>query len=541
MNILGINVGHNSSVALLVNGKIEYYCEEERVSRVKYDGNPFRAMVNVLNSVPIDHLVICGTERSLPTLPWTGENPYQALARKYNPNIQVHNYCDRHHLTHAATAFYNSGFETAASVVVDGAGSYIQNEQAAGYETESIYHCSYPSDFNALYKRYSDGSYNYYKNDIQEFDGGVTIVKAYEAITHFLGFGFIEAGKTMGLAPYGISNDRGFFVGNSADRNLFAPSFPAGAVFRSGRPDDGDLNHEFYKNIAAQIQSDTQKLVGDLIQKAVDMTGETNVVISGGYALNVMANRYFLERFPELNIYVEPISNDGGCSIGGAKLVYHELTSSSDIQPLESLYLGNRDNYSMLDAFIEQTGWEKTEVSPSDVAKLIKEGNIVTLFQGAAEAGPRALGNRSILFDPTDPDGKDKVNLVKGREWFRPFAASVLEEDAAEWFNMETKKESSSMMYAFKGKTDKLPAVTHVDGTCRIQTVTRDQNTAFYELISAFKEITGVPVLFNTSFNLAGQPLVDTLQDAFNTVYVADINYLWLPDVGVLITKKAKE
>jgi carbamoyltransferase len=163
------------------------------------------------------------------------------------------------------------------------------------------------------------------------------------------------------------------------------------------------------------------------------------------------------------------------------------------------------------------------------------------LYQGRSEAGPRALGNRSILFDPTVPDGKDIVNRVKRREWFRPFAGSVLAENAAEWFDLRSKTESPYMMYAVNvqpDKQDKIPAITHVDGTCRVQTVTREQNPAYYDLISEFGKLTGVPILFNTSFNLAGDPLVETVKEALNTLDRSEMNYLWLPDIGKLVKKK---
>lgn len=541
--ILGINIGHNASAALIVDGQLVYFCEEERISRVKYDGNPFRAMIQILQFTSVDHLVVCGTSNDLPKLPWTNEDPYLALTRKFSPGVKAHYYGDKHHLTHAATAFYNSGFETAAAIVVDGAGSYFATEKAAGFETESIYHCQYPNDFTALYKRYSDGSYNYYKNDIQEFDGSVTITKAYEAVSNYLGFGFIEAGKTMGLAAYGKDTPGDLFRNDRGDRNIFTPFYPAGAFLNVAKNFDDSWHKEpdncpeFAKDIAYKVQKETEILVGDLIKRAVEITGEKNIVISGGYGLNVLANQYYKIRFPDLNIYVEPLSNDAGVAIGAAKLIHYEETQSTEVSPLKSLYLGNADNYSLLDAFLNQTNMTATKVEPSDVAQLLADGNIVALFQGAAEAGPRALGNRSILFDPRDPDGKAKINTVKGREWFRPFAASVIEERAADWFKFAGEPSSKYMMYAVPVKNDSIPCVTHVDGTCRIQTVTKEDNQNYYDLIKAFDDITGIPLLFNTSFNLAGDPLVDNLADAFNTLLRSEIQYLYLPEKGLLVTK----
>ena len=154
------------------------------------------------------------------------------------------------------------------------------------------------------------------------------------------------------------------------------------------------------------------------------------------------------------------------------------------------------------------------------------------------------MGNRSILFDPRNPNGKDLVNQIKNREWFRPFAATVMLEHAEEWFEMRGLPESQYMMYAMNVASDKvgsIPAVTHIDGTCRIQTVSQEQNSDFYNLISAFNSKTGCPMVLNTSFNLAGEPLVETIEDAIGTVIRSQIKYLWLPDLGKLITKVDSE
>ena len=181
------------------------------------------------------------------------------------------------------------------------------------------------------------------------------------------------------------------------------------------------------------------------------------------------------------------------------------------------------------------------KVSYSEVAEIIANKNIVALFQGRSEAGHRALGNRSILYDPRDPDGKDHVNIVKQRESYRPFAASVMLDHAHEWFDMAGLKESPYMMYAVDVKKDKqnlIPCVTHVDGTCRIQTVTKEQNINFYNLIDAFYKLTGVPMLFNTSFNLAGEVIVETEDEAIDVLQRSKIEYLYLPEKQMLMIDK---
>jgi len=563
-NILAINPGHNGSAAFVSDGQVIFYAEEERFSRSKYDGNPFRAMLHVLINNTVDELVIGGTTAQLAQLPWTGEDAYTALVRKFNPNVKVTLMGHLHHLGHAAAAFYNSGFDTAAAVIVDGSGTYNQEQMGeggpvtGGFETESIYQCNYPHEFNAVYKRYSDGNSQtpYYDNGIQEFDNTVTITKAYEAVSDYLGFGFIEAGKTMGLAPYGEDDDSlpSFFVQGKGNKNLLVPQYPAGARIDENRfpqlrrfvdpkewHNDFSLVRDIDKNIAYKIQKETEEQMIDLIQKAIDTTGETNIVISGGYGLNCVANYKYIKHFPGINFYIDPIAHDGGTAIGLAQLAWYQYSSDTTPNKIKTIYLSVPPDYSQLEA-IQQNNpvVNVADTTVDEIVDLIDGGNIVALFQGAAEGGPRALGNRSILFDPRRPDGKDYVNSVKKREWFRPFAGSVLEEHANEWFDMASLQSSPYMMYAvdvLPEKVNVIPAVTHVDNTCRVQTVNAEDNKNYYDLISAFHAKTGVPVLFNTSFNLAGQPLVESIFDALVTLFNSDIEYLYLPDIGKLVTK----
>jgi carbamoyltransferase len=176
----------------------------------------------------------------------------------------------------------------------------------------------------------------------------------------------------------------------------------------------------------------------------------------------------------------------------------------------------------------------------SDVANLLADRKIVAIFQGRSESGPRALGNRSMLYTPTDPNGKDHVNGIKGREYFRPLAASMMLEHANEWFDMLDIPESPYMTFSFTCKEDKkhiIPCVIHVDGSCRIQTVTQEQNYHYYNLIKAFYQVTGVPMVLNTSLNLAGEPLVETIDDAFKTFANSKIDYLYLPELELVVHK----
>lgn len=565
-NVLAINPGHNGSAALVSDGNIIFYSEEERFTRFKYDGNPFRAMIYIMVNFPVNEVVIGGTYIDYSKLVWTNEDAYAALARKFNPGVKITYMGHLHHLGHAASAFYGSGFETAAAVVVDGAGSYhkeqLDNEGLqfiSGFETESVYYCQYPYKFEAVYKKYSDNDFKYYENGIQEFDDSVSITKAYEAVTDYLGFHFIDAGKTMGLSSYGTDDEDipDIFVDGKGNKNLLIPRYPAGASINEHRypylrrfmspvewHKEPSMIRDVDKNLAYKVQKQAEEQMFSLIQKAIDLTGEENIVISGGFGLNCVANYKYLKEFPNINFFIDPIAHDGGTSIGLAQLGWRQFSKSTDIIPYTSLYLGPPQDYSNLEVLHQQIeNLTIQDANITEVANLIKDGNIVGLFQGRAEGGPRALGNRSILFDPTNPDGKDIVNSVKKREWFRPFAGSILEEHAKEWFDMDRLEKSPFMMYAVNvldDKKDLIPAVTHVDGTCRVQTVSKEENETFYNLIEAFYQLSGIPILFNTSFNLAGDPLAETVVDAIVTMFNSNLEYVYLADINKLLIKTVK-
>jgi len=276
-----------------------------------------------------------------------------------------------------------------------------------------------------------------------------------------------------------------------------------------------------------------------LIRKTIELTGMKKIVMAGGFGLNCVANYEYLKEFPDVEFYHEPIAHDGGNVMGACQYVYRLVSETNNVTPLKTLYLGPDHSEEYKD--FDTTGFDVVDSTSAEVAKLISDGNIVCMFQGRSEAGPRALGNRSILYDPSVVNGKDIVNEVKRREWFRPFAGSCLAEKADQWFDFRSRTDSPFMMYAVNvlpEKQDIIPAITHVDGTCRIQTVTKEQNAHYYELISEFDKIKNIPILFNTSFNLAGEPLVENLKEATNTLLNSEMKYLWLPEIGKLLTKQ---
>jgi carbamoyltransferase len=560
--ILGMARGHNSSVCLLKNGELLFYLEEERLSRLKYDGTPFRVLEEVKKYTNrIDAVAIAHTDNSAPQSDWCSQNVYVEFLRKHHLityKTPVHMMGHIHHQLHAACAFYNSGFDDAVAVIVDGAGSRYEGTNQTGmqftfWEAESIIDCNYPTDFNSLYKNFQTNWATTRQTlkmaDSEDAECWISdqpgIVKCYEAVTQYCGFSAIEAGKTMGLAPYGQLDDRipDFFLNNSySDRNLITPTIPNAAEINVSNYEFlSDITLQNQKNLAYKLQLDTQEAVLNLIHKSLKLSNKKNVVIAGGYGLNCVANYYFKKNLPaDVNLYVEPISHDAGTSIGAAKLVHYTMFVNDVKHPQLNLYHGPKYDLSTID-FSKFENFKVKSVEYHDVAKLIKDKNIVCMFQGGSEAGPRALGNRSILFDPTVPNGKDIVNQVKHREWFRPFAGSILQEHADNWFEMQGMEQSPFMMYAVDVKENKLgiiPSITHVDGTCRVQTVNELQNFHYYNLINEFYKLSGVPILFNTSFNLGGEPLVETIDDAIKTLENSELNYLYLPEIAILLEKK---
>ena len=563
--IVSVNRGHNSATTLMVDGKIVWYCEEERLSRTKYDGAPLMGLMKVFDYVDhIDELVICHTHRHGPELDWTGEDLYEGFIRKisrgkWEPKIT---YIDSiHHELHAHLGFINSGFETAACVIADGAGSFLQTDaiDSTIYEFETIFKAKWPLEFEVVYKHLgSNWAIGVMPLDeekkviVTEYPG---IVKMYEAVTMYCGFSSIDAGKTMGLSPYGKPNANipELFRDNWSSREVLIPDYPNQSRINVQRyPEllkDVKVLNEAYnkgtpvwtqtqKDLAYKCQQESQKQLINLIRKAHEETGEKNIVVSGGYGLNCVANYQYWKEFPDLNIYVEPISHDGGTSIAGALYVWHNLQETREpVGRRELIYYGpqyNPDTY--LDDIDDDV--EVTDTSYEEVAELIRDENIVTIFQGRSEGGPRALGNRSILFDPTIKDGKDIVNSVKRREFFRPFACTIKEENVNEWFDLQGRDKTPHMMYAvdcLPGVEEKIPSVIHVDGTCRIQTLTKDENEHYYKLIDAFEKLSGVPILFNTSFNLGGEPLVENIEDAISTLKTSKIEYMYLPEIQKLI------
>jgi len=552
MITLGISKSsHNGSVALLKNNEVIFYVESERLSNIKYDKHVFQAIQKIKEyTTYIDNLVLTGMS---PTTTYDGfavTDAYSATVLGLNKTFldhgfNVYDFWDNHHAIHAATSFYNSGFNKALCIVKDGMGSNfnIKNSKFLNYsgrEISSSFIMEYPSLMKTIEQTVIvPTETNNTKIDVGNnifMTNSVSEGMAFEVVSKKFGFHELDAGKVMGMSSYGKKNNKipPIYKNGLIDNNLFKIKENDVRVTSLNFDIIEDFN--FKADLAYSLQTEIQEAVSEEIVEKLKNSGEKNLCLSGGFFLNCVSNYHLLKKLPnDINIYVEPISSDAGNAIGAAKFLYYQLTNSKEILKQKNIYYGPKYNYSK-DSIKNENYIE--DIKPVDVAKLISEKNIVAIYQGRSEAGPRALGNRSILYDPRDPNGKDHVNVVKQREWFRPFAGSVLKEEAKKWFDLKSLDESKFMMFAvdvLKDKQDIIPAITHVDGTCRVQTVSKEDNENFYNLIKEFYKVTGVPILFNTSFNLAGNTIVETLEDAIWTLKNSKINYLYLPEMSVLI------
>lgn len=560
--ILGIQKDHNSAACLFYDDALIYFNQEERLSRIKKDsGLPVETLKKICEISPeIDVLVISGYD-NFQSENYSIISIVQKLGFKFSQTFEFVPYHKSHHLMHAAKAFYSSGFEDALIVVQDGRGSFYNlNNGGLAFESTSIFSSDSLSNFNLIYRRFFTHS-NIDENTKVIWDNDFTLDKIkkpkyinrntkieirndfdlgfmYEGASRGLGFDD-EGGKMMGLQAYGQYDE------------LLPPVLSENLTFNMNVFEIDNynkvqgLNHFDYVNLtlkkdkinfAFMVQQAFQQVGLKLIKDMLDQTTHKNVILTGGTALNVIANNFYRQQLGrDINMYIEPICGDEGNCIGICQYYYNTTHKPVRTTQLNSIYIcGTEPIYS----FVLNKDEVEIVADAPIVVELLRAGHIVSLFQGKGEAGPRALGNRSLLYDPRVVDGKNIVNTVKRREDFRPFAASVMLEYANDWFDLDKIEKSPFMMYAVKvrkEKKDLIPAVIHVDESCRIQTVTNKENKNLYDILNCFYEKTGIPMLLNTSFNLAGDPIVENVNDALISLRKSNIQYLYLPDIKKLI------
>ena len=540
MRVLGVSPFHDSSVAIVEDGKIVYFSKEERLSGVKRDKHPYRCLDYASSLDDVDYAVI-----SSPDYFDDSNNKLEEYIKEHF-GCPVSRMCDEHHLSHASLAFYNSGFEKSLLFVIDRNGS----NHGCMREAETVFIADYPHGFKPVYKSF------WLKNIGQEYDvdnhkklvelqnrypdckivadSTMNITKVYETATSLIGQNILENGKTMGLAAYGEDSEfEPLFVGDVPNTNLFLHYVGKESAYKDYifyQVDNvSEYRYSLYADYAYQVQKQTQSVVLNLVEDMVQQYDIHNVCVTGGYGLNVVTNEYLVKNLPHVNFYFEPLADDSGNSIGSAMLVYREKSNDSDVYKLKDTFFNHVKDV------VPDIG---DQVTTGEIASLISQQKIVAVYNGQAEAGPRALGNRSILFDARNPDAKQIINSVKNREWYRPFAGSVLKDRAKEYFEMHGLNNSPFMTVSFPVKEDKLdviPGIVHVDNSCRIQTVDEDL-WHYYELLREFERITGVPVLLNTSFNVAGNPLIETVEEAIDMFETTKIDVLWFPEKGRMLT-----
>ena len=372
-----------------------------------------------------------------------------------------------------------------------------------------------------------------------------------EKFSAYLGFSEYDAGKVMGLSAYGEPrkyrkqfnkiikvDERGYFRLDNSYMQFRTGKFDAlENLFSTKRKCPKKHIFAVHENIAATLQEKTEEILIRLTKYLQRETKSKNLCLSGGVALNCVANTKIFRESGFQNVYIQPAANDTGTALGAAYYVWHNTLEKERCKAVNHAYWGPKFSNGMVKKALELNKLEfrKSENIESDVAHLISQGNIIAWFQERMEVGPRALGNRSILADPRSPVIRDELNRkIKNREIFRPFCPSVMIEKTQSWFDVDDKIISplKYMLMAAKVKNSKLniiPAVTHADNTSRIQVVDKKTNAKYYKLLKEFEKITGIPIILNTSFNIQ-EPIVCTPQDAINTFRKSKIDYLAIGD-----------
>ena len=574
-NILGISCFyHDSASCLLVDGNIAAAVQEERFTRKKHD---FRFPRNSINWClkeagigikDIDCIVFyekplikferiletalsyapTGLSQFIQAMPlWLKQKLWIPEIIKKELDYEGQILFAGHHESHAASAFYPSPFKEAAFLTLDGVGEWETASfgTGCGNNLDILYYLKFPHSLGLLYS----------------------------AFTYYCGFK-VNSGeyKLMGLAPYGEPKYAGLILDKLIDLKedgsfkLDMRYFGYGNTLRmtnkrfhgifglEPRKPETKITAE-YMDIAASIQKVTEEIMLRMCRHVHRVTKKDSLCLAGGVALNCVGNGRIVREGPFKRVWVQPASGDAGGALGAALLAWYKyygnkrmLSEENDLQKASLLGPGYADDY--IENFLksENAPYKKLsgETLPREVAGLIEKGNVIGWFQGRLEFGPRALGSRSIIGDARNQDMQTRMNLkIKFRESFRPFAPTVLREHVSEWFDLD--KESPYMLLVapvnkdkiIKHGTDKndgfeklkikrseVPAVTHVDYSARVQTVSREDNPLYYDLINEFYKKTGCPVIINTSFNVRGEPLVCTPEDAFKCFMRTEMDYL---------------
>ena len=573
MRILGISCYfHDAAAALLMDGRLVAAAEEERFSRIKHDfGFPTRAIRFCLDrgkvsGADLDYVAFFEKpfvkferilQTALATVPRSHAVFRKAMTTWMLDKLWVKSRIRdslgidparilfvEHHESHAASAFFCSPFDNAAILTVDGVGEWATATTGHGDRSSLTLEreIRFPHSLGLLYS----------------------------AFTAFLGFEVNEGEyKVMGMAPYGVpryqdkvwklidvASDGSFALNldyfsfhysstqtyttnfealfgkpRSPETPFFTESsgYPSYFGERPGNYQQLAAENQHYADIAASIQVVTEEILLRMVRNACARSNTTNLSMAGGVALNSVANGRILRETPVTNLYVQPAAGDSGAAVGAALFVQHQVLGAPRTFVMEHAYWGAELDPDRIRTTAMTSGMRHVECADETAlldraVDLLARGNVIGWAQGGFEWGPRALGNRSILADPRRAEMKDIVNTkIKFREPYRPFAPSVLEERSQDFFDLHEPARQYPARFmllvvpVLEHGREKIPAVTHVDGSARLQTVAASANPRYHALIRTFGESTGVPVVLNTSFNLRGEPIVSTPEEAFST------------------------
>jgi carbamoyltransferase len=546
---IGINYSqmHDSSACIARDGEVLFAVAEERLSRVKHDARfpqlsiracldfagvraeqvdflcqgwsrPRAGFLHDLNCYlthkqPVDSRALLNSTRHFASM-WHqrgGENRF----RQMFPGAKTRFRFVDHHLAHAISAYAFSGFDDSAVLVLDGRGAWEATSLWRGRNgrLEHVWTIPWPNSLGLFYAQF----------------------------THYLGFTpYSDEWKVMGLAPYGepgislrdfiVPDDNPYRV--DTHRLLGKDSAPIAGIearLGAGRVPESDIDAR-HKNMAFAVQDMCEQAMMTLARAAVAQTGCRNLCLAGGVALNSKANGKILSSGMVDRIFVQPAASDDGVCLGAALAPMLDDNGKFPSRKMRHAYLGTESSDAEIAKALETYKIRATRLADpaSAAAEMLANGKILGWFQGRMEFGPRALGSRSILADPRDPEMNAKVNnAVKFREWWRPFAPSILSEVASEY--LESATDSPFMVLTAQVRPEKrsvIPSVTHVDGSARPQTVERDFSPLYWRLIYEFGQRTGVPVVMNTSFNLRGEPIVCSPTDAIRTFFSSGMDAL---------------
>ncbi len=540
MRVLGISCFYHDAAACLVDeGRIVAAATEESFSRVKHDsGFPKRAITYALREGKteigkIDAIIYYDKplnkfDRVLRTHldnfphglgPFVRKLPHVMSTELRVPKVLKDELgyggpvlYSEHHLSHAASAFYCSGWDEASILTVDGVGEWTTSSWGVGRgnDIQLMGETRFPHSLGLLYS----------------------------AITFYLGFKVNSAEyKVMGLAPYGeprfveqvrqlihVADDGSFRLDMSYfdfERGQRMYNEKLEKLFgQPTRPLEGEKLEQFHMDVAKSLQVLVDEVMVKLATHIVTQTGARKLCLAGGVALNCVANGEILRRAPVDDIFIQPSAGDAGGAMGAALLLWNGLLRKPRLPRLPSAYLGPEESEGEIQATLDRYGAKYVRLEREDLlartCDLLEAGKVVGWHHGRMEWGPRALGHRTILGDPRHPEMRTIINMkIKMREGFRPFAPSVLEDQVSDWFEIDRPSPYMLLVAQVKPGKTPLPSVTHVDQSARIQTINREQDALYYDLIHRFYERTGVPVVINTSMNVRGEPMVCTADDTY--------------------------